>query len=170
MAAFGMMPIRPRRLVRRLVSTLATIALVGVACVPTPPARGDAGTSEPTTAPTTLAATVAPTPTGPTPPPSFIRPTPTPLPTFRLYTVVAGDTLSSIARTFETTARSIAFWNRDRYPSLDPDSPTYEPNRIAIGWVLMVIPGVEVDELELPERTPSPDPSLDPSPTAGGTG
>jgi peptidoglycan/xylan/chitin deacetylase (PgdA/CDA1 family) len=75
------------------------------------------------------------------------------------YTVASGDTLSSIARRFSTTARSIAFWNRTTYPSLDPESDGYAPDRIRIGWVLQVIPGAVVDEEELPDGSGSPAPS-----------
>jgi hypothetical protein len=59
--------------------------------------------------------------------PSFTYPTPTPLPTFLVYTVRSGDTLTSIAREQGTTARSIAFWNRQRYPSLDPRFAALRP-------------------------------------------
>lgn len=89
-----------------------------------------------------------PLPTGPTPSPSFVRPTPTPLPTFLNYVVRSGDSLNSIAKAHGTTARSIAFWNRTRHPSLDPDAPDYEPDRIRIGWILQLIPGVEIEEDE----------------------
>ena len=143
------MPARPRRSAAPLVA----FALVA-ACVPTPAGRPSA-TPAPVTPPPSPTVTIAPTPSGPTPSPSFIRPTPTPLPTFFAYTVQAGDTLSSIARTFATTPRSIAFWNRDAYPSLDPDAEDYEPNRITIGWTLLIQPGVEVDEMELPTPAPS---------------
>ena len=121
------------------------LALVG-ACVPPPTGRG---TGSPTTT-SDPPATPAPTPvaTGPTPPPSFVRPTPTPLPTFLNYVVKAGDTLTSIAKAHETTDRSIAFWNRTRHPSLDPDSLDYEPDLIRIGWILQLIPGIEIDEDE----------------------
>ena len=85
-------------------------------------------------------------PTGPTPSPAFVRPTPTPLPTFLAYVVKRGDTLSSIAKAHRTTDRSIAFWNRTTYPSLDPDSPDYDPDRIEIGWVLLLVPDVEIEE------------------------
>jgi hypothetical protein len=73
--------------------------------------------------------------------------------------VTAGETLTSIARLYGTTARSIAYWNRDRYPSLDPDSTSYEPNRIEVDWTLRLIPTEVVDEDELPEPTPTPTPS-----------
>jgi len=99
--------------------------------------------------------------------PSFIRPTPNPSPTFLVYEVEAGDSLTSIARLFGTTARSIAYWNRTRYPSLDPDSSTYEPNRIEVGWTLQLIPTEVVDEDELPDPTPTPD---SPAPAAASGG
>lgn len=132
---------------RRAASTAAfTVTLsVVAACVAQPIGRATAGPNA--MGPTmTLAAT--PATTGPTPSPSFVRPTPTPLPTFLNYVVKSGDTLTSIARAHGTTARSIAFWNRTRHPSLDPDAPDYEPDRIKIGWVLRLVPGAEIDEDE----------------------
>ena len=108
-----------------------------------------------------------PAPTGPTPVPSFVPPTPTPIPSFRAYEVVAGDTLISIARTFSTTARSIAYWNRGSFPTLDPESDDYHPDRIKAGWVLLVIPGAVVDPQTLPDQTPrpaSPEPGSTPIP------
>jgi hypothetical protein len=74
--------------------------------------------------------------------------------------VKGGDTLTSIARRYRTTARSIAFWNRAQHPSLDPDSPSYAPNRIEIGWILLLVPDLELDPEELgPEPTPPPSPT-----------
>jgi peptidoglycan/xylan/chitin deacetylase (PgdA/CDA1 family) len=102
-------------------------------------------------------------PSGPTPLPSFARPTPTPLPTFFSYTVVAGDTLLTIGRRFGTTGRSIAYWNRGTYPSLDPESENYSPNRIEVGWVLVLIPNVVVDEQNPPGSSAAP--SSGPGPT-----
>lgn len=99
------------------------------------------------------------------PTPSFVRPTPTPAPTPVAYVVASGDSLNSIARRFETTARSIAFWNRDAYPSLDPESEAYAPDRIEVGWRLEVLPGVVVGADGEPEPTRSPGPSV--PPTAG---
>lgn len=101
---------------------------------------------------------------GPTPTITFIRPTPTPRPTPLIYFVKSGDSLNSIADEFKTTARSIAFWNRDRYPSLDPQSPQYAPNRIGVGWTFTITPNTIVDETALPSRSPA---SPDPSPTPG---
>jgi hypothetical protein len=74
--------------------------------------------------------------------------------------------LTSIARQFGTTARSIAYWNRARYPSLDPDSATYEPGLIRVGWLLLLIPTAVVDEEELSD--PAPTPSSAPTPSTGG--
>jgi peptidoglycan/xylan/chitin deacetylase (PgdA/CDA1 family) len=73
--------------------------------------------------------------------------------------VARGDTLTSIARRFDTTARSIAFWNRSSYPSLDPESEAYEPNRIQVGWTFLLLPGTVVDEDELPTPTTAPSPT-----------
>jgi peptidoglycan-N-acetylglucosamine deacetylase len=47
------------------------------------------------------------------------------------------------------------------YPTLDPESPAYAPDRISIGWTLHVWPGQVVDEANLPPGpSPSPAPSL----------
>lgn len=149
---------------RVLVVCLVGMTLAG--CVPTPPGRataspGATSADSSASAGATAAATV-PATAGPTGSPSFVRPTPKPSPTFLVYEVRAGDTLTSVARQFGTTARSIAYWNRSRYPSLDPDSPTYQPGLIKVGWLLLVIPTAVVDEDELP--APTPDPTPEPTP------
>lgn len=136
---------------------MLALSAVLTGCVPTPAGQssdgsGPAGSPQPSVAPTTPAP-------GPTASPSFVRPTPNPSPTFLVHLVAIGQTLTSIARLYGTTARSVAYWNRDRYPSLDPDSTTYEPNRIEVGWMLRLIPTEVVDEDELPEPTPSPTPT-----------
>ena len=145
-----------RRPVAVPLALLLAVALVGGACVPEP-----AGRTDPPANPSASAAvaTPIPTPTGPTPSPSFVRPTPLPSPTFFVYLVQSGDTLSSIARRFSTTAFSVAAWNRTTHPSLDPDSEGYDPDRIQVGWALRLIPGRIVDEEDLLEPTPSPAPS-----------
>ena len=76
-------------------------------------------------------------PPRPTPPP----PTPTPAPTFVIYKVKSGDTLTSIAKEFKTDGRSIAYWSRERHPSLDPESSKYSPDRLKVGWTLEIMPG-----------------------------
>jgi peptidoglycan/xylan/chitin deacetylase (PgdA/CDA1 family) len=95
--------------------------------------------------------------------PSFVRPTPTPAPTPLTYVVRTGDSLISIARQFQTTARSISFWNRDRYPSLDPESESYRPDRIGVGWTFVITPKTVYDELAEPSGSPG---ASSPSPTA----
>ena len=103
--------------------------------------------------------TAEPTQPGPT----FVRPTPSPQPSFTTYLVRSGDTLNSIAREFRTTARSIAWWNRGAYPSLDPESNAYDPDRLEVGWRLVLIPDTVVDDNNPP--TPSPGPIATPGAT-----
>ena len=138
------------------------LVIVLVACVPDPPGRVPA--SGPDAGVGTPGPTAVPTPPGPTPTVSFYRPTPTTAPTFALYTVKRGDTLVAIARRFKTSGRSIAYWNRVTYPSLDPDSSKYQPDRLEVGWVLQLLPGQEVDPEELPTLTPKPTPRPTPGP------
>ncbi len=111
---------------------------------------GVAGTGAPQ--PTTNA---SPTRSAPTPRPPIIPPTPTPRPTFLVYVVAKGDSLNTIAHRFGTTARSIAFWNRSTYPSLDPESAGYRPGLLKIGWTLFLVPNDVVDEQDLPEPSSS---------------
>ena len=120
----------------------------------------------------------SPTPGVPTPRPPIVPPTPTPLPTFLVYVVAKGDSLNTIAHKFGTTARSIAFWNRSTYPSLDPESAGYRPGLLKIGWTLSLVPNDVVDEQDLPEPSssedpadaePSADPDAGPSEAPGGS-
>jgi LysM domain len=154
--------VRPTAAVQALLVVLA----LSVACVPTPANRPSVSA----TASATVVITARPTPAGPTAPPSFTRPTPTPLPTFLAYVVRPGDRLTTIATRFATTARSIAYWNAGTYPSLNPASPAYDPDLIRIGWTLVLIPGVIIptDVLPTPSPSPTPGPSAsDPGSTAG---
>ena len=115
------------------VALCAALALGASACLPS--------SIRPTPAPP---ATPSPPPTpSPTPSPAPADPTPTPGPAFKLHTVVRGDTLTSLGKKYGTSARSIAYWNRDTYPSLDPESPDYNPNNLKRGWVLRLLPGEE---------------------------
>ena len=143
------------------------IALVVVAgaCIPDGAGVPSSRPIDSGTATAAAAESGSPSPSGPSARPSFTYPTPTPLPTFLVYTVRSGDTLTSIAREHATTARSIAFWNRRRYPSLDPDSPRYAPNRIEVGWQLLLVPNLELDPEDLPEPSPSVNASPGPSAT-----
>ena len=167
---------RTRAVSEAVAVVLAVGAVLSIAgCVPRPASLGSPSSGP---APTPLAsfapgASDPEGPVGPTPMQSFSRPTPLPEPTFLAYTVKAGDTLTSIAREFHTTPRSVAFWSRGEHPSLDPESAAYEPNRLEIGWVLLVIPGAVFDENELLDATPSPAPGAaagtSSGPTAGAT-
>jgi hypothetical protein len=118
---------------RAALAVALVLAFVVAACLP----ASIRPTAPPAPTPTP-SPTVPPTPT-PTPGP----PTPTPAPTFALYTVARGDTLTSIARHFKTSGRSVAYWNRASYPSLDPEGAHYNPNNLQVGWVLQVLPGQE---------------------------
>ena len=128
-----------------LAAALAVVVLAVGAVLIAPGLLGVAGPGTGPTPPTAQAS-----PTAPAPSPTFVRPTPSPQPTFLSYIVRSGDSLNSIAREFRTTARSIAWWNRGAYPSLDPESRDYDPNRLQVGWRLRVLPDTIVDENDPP--------------------
>ena len=134
-------------------AAVAVVALVAgllvVGCLPG--ATGGRGSESAGPGASGAIDTAAPAPTGPTPRVTIVPPTPTPAPTFRVYTVAKGDSLNTIAHRFGTTARSIAFWNRSTYPSLDPESAGYRPDLLKVGWTLFLIPNDVVDEQALPE-------------------
>ncbi len=67
---------------------------------------------------------------------------------------------------------SLAYWNRARYPTLDPESRAYAPDRIEIGWTLDYLPGGLVDAENPPPAAPSAGPrsSLEPLPVLPGDG
>jgi hypothetical protein len=131
-----------------ILSAATLIAFVAAGCLPGGTRSGSSGQDGSSGQPVI---TASPAPTGPTQRPPIVPPTPTPAPTFRVHVVVRGDSLNTIARRFGTTARSIAFWNRSTYPSLDPESAGYRPGLLKIGWTLFLIPNDIVDEQELPE-------------------
>jgi peptidoglycan/xylan/chitin deacetylase (PgdA/CDA1 family) len=139
------------------VAWLATACALPGGSVPPGPATAPDGTPSP-----------APTASGPGRP---FRPTPTPAPTYAIYAVRRGDTLIALATRFETTPESLAYWNRARYPSLDPESPAYRPDLIEVGWQLSYIRGAVVDPENLPPATgaptdvPGPGASVGPFPT-----
>lgn len=70
----------------------------------------------------------------------------------------AGDTLSRIADRYGTTWDSLVYWNRDRYAALNPDSSSYNPDQIDVGWQLRLKPGVVLDYDAPPPPTPQPTP------------
>lgn len=95
-----------------------------------------------------------------------MAPSPSPGPV--IHVVEPGDTLFSLARRYDTTARSIAYWNRVTYPSLDPESTAYDPDRIEVGWKLAILPGQVVDPGSPPpgpSPTPRPSLTIPPAPT-----
>jgi hypothetical protein len=145
---------------RLLAPLIVLTAVVAAACLPSGTRGEGTGLLGPGES-GSPAPNASPMPTGPTPRPSFGRPTPTPEPTFLVYVVKKGDSLNSIAHKFKTTARSIAFWNRATYPSLDPESARYRPDLLKLGWTLFVRPNDVVDEQELPEPSSSADESGD---------
>ena len=145
---------------------LAAGVLLVAACVPRP-TRSVSPSGAVATPPARSAEASSGGPVSPTPTPSFVRPTPLPAPTFFVYVVKGGDTLTSIARAFHTTPRSIAFWSRGEHPSLDPESTAYQPNRIEVGWILLLVPDAVFDEDELPAETPSATASATASATPG---
>lgn len=126
-------------------SGLLSDLLAGAAPAPTSVAVLPSGSTAPATAAST-----------PIVLPTLVRPTPSPAPTFLTYRVKSGDSLVSIARKYHTTGRSIAWWNRGKYPSLDPESPDYDPNTIRVGWVLVVLPDTVVDDDNPPTPSPAP--------------
>jgi peptidoglycan/xylan/chitin deacetylase (PgdA/CDA1 family) len=94
-----------------------------------------------------------------------------------VYVVKANDSLVNLGHRFKTTGRSIAYWNRKAYSSLDPDKPTYNPNLLEIGWRLTIYPGlIDNDGNGLPDASPTPAPPIAPSippavsPAADGSG
>jgi len=151
-------PSRIWRAARAVVAT-ALMTLLVSACqllgsLESPPSASDAASGALSSAPPT-----------PTPRRTVSLPDLTPAPSFTLYAVRSGDTLLAIARRFRTTPLSLSYWNRDRYPSLDPDAATYRPNRIEIGWRLRVIPGIEADPEDFLPAPPSESPIASPNPS-----
>jgi hypothetical protein len=144
---------------------LVSLTLALWACVPEPAFRQSQSAA---TADGSFPSPSGSVPTGPSPTPSFFRPTPTPGPSFATYKVKRGDTLARIAKQFKTTAASISYWNRVTYPSLDPESTKYRPDRLEVGWELVLVPNAQVDPEALPTLTPKPTttPAPTPSPSA----
>jgi peptidoglycan/xylan/chitin deacetylase (PgdA/CDA1 family) len=155
----------------RAIASVAIVALGVAACssgpnqTPSPPAPSPSpapsAAASATSRPTVSASVGA---SGLASPSGSVGPSVAASPSFFVYTVVAGDSLLGIAKRYNTSGRSIAYWNRDTYPSLDPDSKTYQPNRIEIGWHLKLIPNVTLDDQgTLPSSRPSPTPIPIPS-------
>ena len=126
---------------------LLTLVLAVSAC------GSQATTATPTAATPTAIGAVSEQPSASATKQPSLLPTPSASGAVTLYTVVAGDTLSSIARRFATSVGQLQAWNQDRYPTLATD-----PGTVQAGWQLVVAgrPGV----------TPLPTPSSTPRPTA----
>ena len=128
----------------------AVLAIAAVGCLPAgsrPTASQAAGAqASPRVSVAAEGSSAAGSPSASHGPASFVPPTPTPAPTFLVVIVAKGDSLNTIAHKYGTSGRSIAYWNRSTYPSLDPDSESYKPGLVKVGWTLYVIPNVVVDE------------------------
>ena len=159
---------RPPALNRMLTLATVLMALVAAGCLPEGrrgegPGPGSGGGSPAATSSRSSASS------GPTERPPIVPPTPTPRPTFLVYVVAKGDSLNTIAHRYNTTARSIAFWNRAAYPSLDPESAKYRPDLLKLGWTLFLLPNDTFDEEDLPDASdPSESAAADPAAAAAG--
>ena len=111
----------------------AALAIAIAACLP--------GSIRPTPGPTPTPPPGPTTPPPPTPPRGRRRPRPGRRSSCTRSS--RGDTLTRIARRFQTSTRSLSYWNREAYPSLDPESAHYRPDRLELGWTLRVLPGKE---------------------------
>jgi len=144
-----------------VVLLVAILTIVGAGC-----GLGDLPTRPPVETPSP-SPTASPLPTPSPLPTASPTPTPIPAPTPLIYVVKPGDSLLTLAKRFKTTGRSIAYWNRATYPSLDPESPKYNPNRIEIGWKLTITPGVTIDQPpDASPGSPSPEPTVAIGPAA----
>jgi len=137
----------------RLAALLMSVALLASAC-------GQA-TPSPVPTPTTAPGSPGPSPSASAAPTSFATPTLFPSASasaaaFIEYAVQGGDTLFHIAATYATSWQSLVFWNRERYASLDPADPSYDPARLEIGWVLQLQPGIVLAYEPGPGATPRP--------------
>ena len=153
-------PGRPPLAAAPSVTTLLLVAIIVTGC-----AAPVGSAASPASVPSPSVARPA-EPSGSTPDRPF-RPTPAPSPTFASYVVQRGDTLLALAARFATSARSLAYWNRARYPTLDPDSAAYAPDRVEVGWTLVYLPGQVVDAESLPSAasaSPGPAGSIEPFP------
>ena len=131
------------------------IALLLAACGESSPAPTDV----PGTPSASETDSPGPTPTGEATGEPTVEPTATPA--MRTYTVRAGDTLSSIARAWDTTVEQLQAWNAERYPSLATN-----PNVVEPGWELIV--SGDPDATPLPTPSPTAVPTAAPTPVPSG--
>jgi len=156
----------------RLAAILGSLLIGLVVLAVVVPGLGRPAASAPPPPPSVVPSAVAAAPSAatpsPSPSPSPVA-SPTPLPSVLEVPVRSGDSLTSIALQYDTKARSIAFWNRDRYPSLDPQAEDYAPDQIQVGWTLVVYPGQLFAEPDLSSPSPSA-PSGEPSDSTAPSG
>jgi peptidoglycan/xylan/chitin deacetylase (PgdA/CDA1 family) len=131
-----------------LVGFVLALTLVLVACGAQPLPSGNLTQPAQTDPPSPIAsgtATVAPE----------TSPVETPAETqdVTFYTVLAGDTLASIARRFATSVEQLQAWNQARYPSLATN-----PGTLLVGWALVVAGEPGVTPLPTPTSAASPPP------------
>ena len=111
--------------IRRLAAAAAVLMLLTACASPSPSgSQGASPSGEPS--PTE-------TPFGTTSIDPSVAPTASPLPIGTTYTVLRGDTLSSIARAWGTTVSQLQAWNGEAHPSLLTD-----PSTLQAGWILVV--------------------------------
>jgi peptidoglycan/xylan/chitin deacetylase (PgdA/CDA1 family) len=168
------MPGPTARQLARLVAGSAVVILVAGCGLGDLPTRSSGSSNEPSSAPS---AGVGPGASPSGSPLPTAAPTASPRPTALVYVVKSNDSLINLGHRFKTTGRSIAYWNRAAYPSLDPDKPTYDPNHLEIGWRLTIYPGlIDNDGNGLPDASAAPVPPIAPSippaasPPANGSG
>jgi peptidoglycan/xylan/chitin deacetylase (PgdA/CDA1 family) len=155
------MPGPVARTLARLVAGSAVVILVAGCGLGDLPVRSS-GSSDSPSVPASVSLGPSASPSGK--PGPTAAPTPTPLPSALVYVVKANDSLVNLGHRFKTTGRSIAYWNRAAYPSLNPDKPTYNPNHLEIGWRLTIYPGlIDNDGNGLPDASPTPAPPIAPS-------
>jgi peptidoglycan/xylan/chitin deacetylase (PgdA/CDA1 family) len=111
--------------IRRLAAAAAVLMLLTACSSPSPSESQGASPSGPASPMETPFGTTS---IDPTP-----APTASPLPIGTIYTVLRGDTLSSIARTWGTTVAQLQAWNGEAHPSLLTD-----PSTLQAGWILVV--------------------------------
>jgi peptidoglycan/xylan/chitin deacetylase (PgdA/CDA1 family) len=77
------------------------------------------------------------------------------------YTVMPGDTLSSIGRAWDVSVAQLQEWNSERYPSLASN-----PNAVQVGWELVV--SADPNATSRPSATPATaTPTTAPPPPSG---
>lgn len=151
------MPGPAARRLPQLAAGTAVILLVAACGLGDLPTRSVEASQTPSAAPASVVPTTAATGS----PGASAAPTASPQATAFTYVVKAGDLLVNLGHRFNTTGRSIAYWNRKAYPNLDPDKPTYNPNHLEVGWRLTIYPGViDNDGNGLPDATATPAPPI----------